>query len=213
MSQLNIDTHIRRMIAEAFDLVKLTYQYQNAANPSTLKPGASGSRMIFPQNKNGKTRVSEQELRFAFAEVFNKYVKQQKLDWYYSIEMPSIEAYGPSGNGKRNALFDFSIVDPEFNRIALIEFKAKNPSETSYGKDLAKLSNPEEDGNADTEALRYFVQIVESHNNGTIKSINDKTTLDNLPFTNERPIHIIVYSLTEGEIIIDKTTVCSVDSL
>lgn len=199
--------HISKMIAEAFELVRLTYEYHNAANHSAtpINVASTGSRLVFPKNRNGKVRISEQELRFAFVEVFNRYVSLNGLNWFYSIEMPTRKKYSFSGNGMRNALFDLSVLDAEFNRIALIEFKAKNPKRECYEKDMAKLSNPAED---DANTLKYFLQILENHDNGTITSIEEKTRISGVNLSNEgNPIYIRVYSLSKGEDIINKTTI------
>ena len=199
--------HIDAIIVETFELVKLIYQYHNAATHLTrpLDRMTIGSRLVFPKKRNGKTRISEQELRFAFVEVFNQYVERNGLNWFYSVEMPTRGDYGFSGIDKRNALFDLSIIDSSFNRIALIEFKANNPKKEYYNKDMQKLANPEEE---DDNTQKYFVQIVENHDKGTINSIDDKTTIGDTSNTSKGSlIHIRVYSLSKGEEIINKTTV------
>lgn len=208
MAQIEeISLHINTIITKAFELVKQIYLYHNASNPTflPLSLDTAHTRLVFPKNKDGKTRVSEQELRFAFVEIFNQYMESNGLNWYYSVEMPTRGNYCNSGVGERNALFDLAIMDSEFNRIALIEFKAKNPKEECYNKDLKKLANSEEE---DTHTLKYFFQIVENHDNSTIESINRKTTLDNTMIVgNSRPISIRVYSISKEEEILNKTIV------
>lgn len=197
--------HISKMIDQTFELVKLIYQHHNAANISAqpLSWGDTGSRLIFPKNRKGNTRVSEQELRFAFVEVFNQYVRQNGLDWFYSVEEPTRCDYGFSGNGQRNALFDLSIVDSHFNRIALVEFKANNPRKECYEKDFEKLANSKE---ADTDTLKYFLQIVENHDKNTAESIIQKTAIDNTSLMKKRdPVYLRVYSISKDEEIINKT--------
>lgn len=193
--------HIDNMIREAFSLLKLTYDYHNAAlsDNTELILSTTGSRLIFPKDRNGEVRVSEQELRFAFVEVFNRYVKKNGLNWFYSVEMPTQSDYGFSGDDKRNALFDMAIVDSHFKRIALIEFKANNPQKECYEKDIKKLANPEE---SDDDTLKYFLQIVKNHNTGTEGSIMKKTQLENP--AQGMPIHLRVFSLLKNEEIINK---------
>lgn len=198
------DIHFSNIITETFESLKLTYQYHNAANPSVqpIKFDSTGSRLVFPKKRNGKIRISEQELRFAFVEVFNRYVKQNDLNWFYSVEMPTKGDYRFSGVDQRNALFDLSIIDANFNRIALIEFKANNPKEECYEKDMKKLANSEEE---DFNTLKYFFQIVENYDNGTIESIDKKTTIkDRSKMAKDGSINIRVYSLSKDKVIINK---------
>lgn len=201
---MDTDIHISNMIDETFEFVRKAYKYHNASIQSTqsLDCANTHSRLIFPKTKNGKTRISEQELRFAFVEIFNRYVEQKGLNWFYSVEMPTRGDYSFSGKGNRNALFDLSIIDSSFNRIALIEFKANNPGKECYAKDLMKLTNPEEE---DSNTLKYFVQIVENYTGETIDSINKKTEIENQSITKSgNPVHVRVYSLSKGEEIINK---------
>ena len=197
--------HISKIIDQTFELVKLTYQRHNAASISgqPLTCSDTGSRLIFPKNRKGNTRVSEQELRFAFVEVFNQYVRKNGLSWFYSVEEPTRCDYGFSGKGQRNALFDLSIVDSHFNRIALIEFKEGNPEKKCYEKDFEKLANPEE---SDINTLKYFLQIVENHNKNTPESITRKTDIDNTSLMEKRDsVYHRVYSISKGKEIINKT--------
>ena len=45
--------------------------------------------MVFPKYRNKETRVSEQELRFAFIEAFNELNKENNWGLYYSVETPT----------------------------------------------------------------------------------------------------------------------------
>lgn len=195
--------HISNMIEAAFKLVKQAYDYRNAAKTPSLAQSlfTTDSRLIWPKNRNGNTRISEQELRFAFVEVFNQYVVQNRLNWFYSVEEPTRADYSFSGEGQRNALFDLSILDSNFNRIALIEFKANNPKKECYEKDLMKLANPAE---TDSYTLKYFLQIVENYNAGTVPSINKKTQMEKENLIGDsNPIYLRVYSLSDGKEIIN----------
>ena len=127
-----------------------------------------GSRLIFPSYGNGEeTRVSEQELRFVFAEKLSSICKKEKK-YYYSVETPTKEPYkfsdehskidprigiGQSGN------FDMAIHDKERNKVCLIEFKAgKSVNKQAFMEVLAKLANTSE---TDGDAPRYIIHMVE----------------------------------------------------
>lgn len=71
----------------------------------------------------------------------------------------------------QSANFDIVIHDGNFNRIALIEFKANNASEKDHAKDFKKLNNQEE---GDDSVLRFFIEIVKSADKGTIESLHNK---------------------------------------
>lgn len=67
-------------------------------------------------------------------------------------------------------MVDFSIFLKEqykLTRVALIEFKALNPDKQSYMKDYVKLLNED-------QKFVYFIMIVKSANDRTIKSIAEK---------------------------------------
>ena len=196
--------HITNMIEETFKLVKEAYDMRNVAkNTDKLSTSSiNGSRLVFPKNRDENTRVSEQELRFAFVEVFNLYVRKNNLDWFYSFEEPTRDDYDGTGKSERHALFDLAILNSKLERIALIEFKANNPNKYCYQKDLRKLANPAE---SDSETLKYFLQIVENHDKGTQRSIIDKTKFESeFPIIKDDSINIRVYSLSKDEEIINQ---------
>lgn len=137
----------------------------------------------------GSDRISEQELRFIFVEQFNKPDKAKKNGLFYSIETPTGNFYdfngvphvverkdhdikkGQKGAG-RSANIDLVIYqkkDDTIKRIALIEFKAHNPDEKDYRKDICKLINEE----VGSDCLKYFIQII---NNGS--DFNDFRNLE-----------------------------------
>lgn len=142
---------------------------------------ASGSRIIFPcySDEKRRRRISEQELRFVFVEQFLQYCKDTKWDAYYSVETPTEWKYRFSGAEKphktdgddgQSAMVDVCIHDKNGTRICLIEFKAGNPDKICYVKDLVKLY---EEGK-----LGFFVQLLESQNSGTQRSIETKIKED-----------------------------------
>lgn len=152
----------------------------------------------------GSDRVSEQELRFIFVEQFNKSDTAKENGLFYSIETPTVNFYdftgvpqvvereehdkkkGQKGAG-RSANIDLVIYqkkDDTIKRIALIEFKARNPDEKYYRKDICKLINEE----SESDCLKYFIQIINNgsdfndfrnlklkgHKHNTLRSIQNK---------------------------------------
>lgn len=192
------------IISKAFEHVKKAYEL-------TQKPDSSeASRLIFPKKRDESIRVSEQELRFAFVEEFLKDEEAKAKDWFYAVEVPTKGKYyfsdkenepkavGEADKGQ-SASFDLAIYtkgDDDFNLIALLEFKAGNPKEFSYHKDLVKLENENEGGN---EVLRFFIEIVENANSGTKRNIESKLK-DKRQQTN-----FICYELKDGEKVIELT--------
>ena len=177
--------HIEKIIKATFDVIKNVYDTQREGNGIHNDFCESQSRIIFPkyseQYRNGETRISEQELRFIFVEQFNKYCHDYSWNGYYSVETPTEEKYVFSkdqvkvapykADGKekagQSAMVDLSIHNANFERIALIEFKALNPEESAFAKDFCKLSN-------EPTCLTLFIMIVKSHDNGTIINIHKK---------------------------------------
>lgn len=86
-------------------------------------------------------------------------------------ETPKIAENGEKGKSASFDLVIYTKGDNDFNLIALLEFKAGNPKEFSYHKDLAKLENEKE---GDDEVLRFFIEIVENADLGTTKNIESK---------------------------------------
>ena len=137
--------HIEVIIKNTYEVIKQVYTKQQERNGNKHKENA-GSRIIFPSYNDDKkrTRVSEQELRFIFVEQFNLYCQKEGWDAFYSVETPTKLKKYRFEKGKdpklrddgRSASHDLVIHNKEFKRIALIEFKANNPNERAYRKDL-----------------------------------------------------------------------------
>ena len=141
--------------------------------------GLEDTRLIFPrywatkegERVEGEVRVSEQELRFMFVEELNKYCdKNPEWKVFYSVETPTSNSYRLTGEGFQSGCIDLCIHGKDFKRIALIEFKALNPSEHDHAKDAFKLKHE----------LRYFIEIVKSNNCETHKKIVDKLSVEKL---------------------------------
>ena len=139
--------------------------------------GLEDTRLIFPrywvtkegERVEGELRVSEQELRFMFVEELNKYCDAHR-EWevYYSVETPTSNSYQLTGESQQSGCIDLCIHGNDLKRIALIEFKALNPSEHDHAKDAFKLKHEIEG------ELRYFIEIVKSHNSKTDEKIVEK---------------------------------------
>ena len=139
-----------------------------------------GMSLIFPKDKVGNVRVSEQELRFAFVKEFEKYCRDEAERYYYTVETPTISPYHFSENGKsikpeigngRAGQFDMVIHNSNCNKICIIEFKSDNVVEEKLEPSLLKIANPDEGGN---EVERFFIHIVENSDSGTTESIENK---------------------------------------
>lgn len=177
----NIRNHVNNMIDETFK--KLTQIY-NRNNDNTNSIPIAG-RLIFPNYRDNKNiRISEQELRFVFTEVFNEYCNNNAAvgEWCYSVETPTMERYNFKGkrprldpNGK-SASFDFVIHDKESNRICLIEFKARNSGKFEHHKDFFKLTEDPKNVNYPPYTQCYFLEVLNGYDEGTKTSITDKLT-------------------------------------
>ena len=175
--------HIEQIIKNTFQVLKEVYSNQKEGYNQC--PSGDESRIVFPQYRKeyrgGETRLSEQELRFIFVEQFNKYCDNEQLKWFYSVETPTKYKYVFSERGVKNsnpditdneekgqsAMIDFAIHNDTLNRIALIEFKALNPSNLSFIKDFKKL-------NAEPIEDVYFVMYIKSYDSRTIDSLKLK---------------------------------------
>ena len=198
-----IESVISEIIYLTFSRLQEVYNHQQESSPGNNQfySGKTGhSRLVFPmygKHRNNETRVSEQELRFAFVETFNMVCDEKNLDLYYSVETPtSARTYSGFAKGTprsddpegRSAEFDLVIFDKNFKRVALIEFKANNSDFNSHLKDFLKLDNSSE---GDKDVLRYFIEIVKSSNKNTIQSLRNKVVVRDIT-------KFICYDLSDG---------------
>jgi hypothetical protein len=192
MTKEELKKTVKAVITDAFH--RIEYAYQHQCEPSVEIPKIidaereSKTRLIFPRytkskkGKDGGTRISEQELRFAFVEAFIAYCDTNDIDdLYYSIETPTSNRYvGFSAKSKispqrndtegRSGEFDLVIFNKEndkLKRACLIEFKAKNAGEIDHWKDMLKLKEEGE------ETLCYFIEVLKSYDEGTKVSLCD----------------------------------------
>lgn len=196
-SEIIISEIIEEITRRSFKVIKKVYDFQREANPENKKNLTEiGSRILFPKySENRKTpeidRISEQELRFIFVEQLNKYADEKNIDLYYSVETPTEDSYDFSNTpepseGGVSARTDLSIYDNQFKRICLIEFKALNPVDKSYEKDILKLKR-------ESAGLKYFIQIIKNYNDRTKENLNNKTE------TMKEVINYKCYCLEKGE--------------
>lgn len=177
---------IEAIIQLTFQRLKEVFDNQKEGVNKNLTFVEGQSRLVFPcygQHRNSETRISEQELRFAFVETFNSYCDKHNLNLFYAVEVPTKGIYcnfadkknepriAKSNEQGRSAEFDLVIYDENLNRKCLIEFKAKNADKHAHSKDLVKLNNKEE---GDTDVLRYLIEIVKTAEKKSYKKIHAK---------------------------------------
>jgi hypothetical protein len=138
----------------------------------------STGKLIFPTKRDNTLRISEQELRQVFIEVFTETTN----GLYYSIETPTINNYsfGKSHDDIKisseevtgqSALLDMCIFEKEndeshYTRLLNIEFKHDNVDFKNFSKDILKLMHEKENG--------AFILLLENTNSGTL--INKRET-------------------------------------
>ena len=204
-----VKNHIDVIIKNTFNTISEVYRTQ-MENQKIGTYNNNSSRIIFPLKRESKDkkeefRISEQELRFVFVEEFNKYCPKN-WDAYYSVETPTSKRYDFSNKENpckvdypkgQSAMVDFSIFLKEqdkLTRVALIEFKALNPDKQSYMKDYVKLLNED-------QKFVYFIMIVKSANDRTIKSIAEKikASYDNAGLDTEKKVEFRCLDLGTGK--------------
>ncbi len=192
MSEKTLKGIIDEIVDDAFKRVEYAYRHNREGKEKEdvrLSEKEIATRLIFPKYANKGTRISEQELRFAFVEAFNA---KTNNDFFYSIETPTAKKYSDFStnpqqvdNG-RSAEFDmviFKKVDKKLKRVCLIEFKAKSVDKIDYWKDILKLIEDRKDSIYDKEeVLSYFINLFGSSNRDTIPTMKEKIQA----FVNER---------------------------
>lgn len=209
-----VKNHINAIVENTFKTIIEVYRTQKE-NKKIGNNNNSSSRIIFPLKRESKDkkeefRISEQELRFVFVEEFNKYCSEKEWDAYYSVETPTSKRYDFSNKENpckvdypegQSAMVDFSIFlkdQDKLTRVALIEFKALNPDKQSYMKDYVKLLNED-------QKFVYFIMIVKSANDRTIKSIAEKikASYDNAGLDTEKKVEFRCLDLGTGKEILE----------
>ncbi len=93
MTAEEITKHVNAMIDKTFQKLDRIYKKNREGGGSAQV--IDGCRLIFPKYRNDEAqkadeiRISEQELRFTFVDVFHRYCDLEGLSWFYSIETPT----------------------------------------------------------------------------------------------------------------------------
>ena len=188
--------HVNRIIDSTFQVIIDVYKKQKEVGGVLIDTPLS--RIVFPKKRMEPVRVSEQELRFIFVEQLNEEIRRG-WDVFYSVETPTLDKYYFKNNEARiddngqSASFDLAIHDKDYQRIALVEFKANNAGEHEHRKDYVKLMNSKEGENI----ACFFIEIVQGVNSGTINSLNSK-------IPDNEDVVFRCFSLEEGKEITDE---------
>lgn len=213
-----IKEFVENVISKAFDKVQRAYDNHKEydAKKDSVSVSYEDTAIVFPMygehiNLNDKTRISEQELRFAFVEAFNEENKDKK--YYYSVETPTNSKYLFKGKntpriiprnkkGGKSGQFDLVIHDSNMNRRCLIEFKAGSPSEKGIKKDFLKLANKNENKDG-TDVQHYFIHMVTEYNVSKIEGVLQAAAgvLKHAKETQKEieSVNYILYSLNEND--------------
>jgi hypothetical protein len=97
------------------------------------RPGAP--RLIFPVNRNGSVRVSEQESKILISQWL------EREGQFYSIETPTSDTYVQSGNAPMSARADLTVYGSRqpADRLLNVELKWGTPGPEAFRKDFEKL--------------------------------------------------------------------------
>jgi len=133
------------------------------------------NQLIFPKTSKGKIRVSEQEARQSLIS------NLIGTPFNFSVETPTVGEYGPSGNGKRNALTDLTLY-ADTKPCMNIEFKSGNTSpkrcnKKHINKDIEKLVLEEVNGlwfhvleTANNKGISYLWDTIKGELKSIVKS-------------------------------------------
>ena len=149
---MNINEYISILVEDTSNELLKIY-FNNHENRKT--------KLIFPENKNGDKRISEQEMRFTLLNIHEK----NSSNLYYSVETPTTEDYGFSSDGKRRASSDLSFYNADV-KVLNIELKAHNAEEDAINKDIEKLVSEDCNG--------AWIQLLKSENKGSVKRLFEK---------------------------------------
>lgn len=148
----------------------------------------SKTKLLIPLLRSGLKRVSEQELRFAFAAFIDK-----QDEYFYGVEVPTNEIFRFTGIGSRSASTDLAIFKPANSSepIIRVECKSKQPKQKSIDKDIEKLMIEPCSG--------AYCHIFESENSGTLfelfKKLHDGIlTVKSLSSSTTRSIKPLYFS-------------------
>jgi hypothetical protein len=134
----------------------------DVSNVNSIPKGLS-PRLIFPQKRDEKIRVSEQEARILYCGILNN------LNYFYSIETPTTDTYQQTGMQPVSASSDLSLYrekNNHFDKVMNIEFKAHNPEPEDIRKDIEKLIRERIAGN--------WFHVLKNADSGTLPALFGK---------------------------------------
>jgi len=144
------------------------------------KSNTSYEQLIFPEKNDGDDRISEQELRQLFIDVFKETYKEVDKKIYYSIETPTKAKYKFSERDKKiidkievngagqSALLDMCVFEKDvskYKRVLNIEFKHGNAPFKDIAKDVLKLMHEEQNG--------AFIFLLDNSNKGSLNNLSE----------------------------------------
>lgn len=207
----NVEEIVKKILERTARVLRDSYK-DSKRGKHFIFPNKSG-HLIFPiysRKQGGNIRISEQELRFVFANEFNNFCEINNYDdLFYSVETPTEDSYTFSKNGQKinpivgegqSGNFDFTIYILEkgkYVKIALIEFKAGNISTQAYKEVTSKLYNKKEG-----DAERFLIHVVEDDiSETTTNNYNEanKWIEDNHDFDKIDKFHYWWFTLNENK--------------
>jgi len=136
-------------------------------------------KLIFPNYRDSRIRVSEQEARFCFASII-----ENNTDCRYSIETPTQKTYLLTGSYGLSAQSDMSIWSSDgTEKLYNIEFKAHNATKESIKKDIQKLVKEEIEG--------VWFHVLRNTDSGTLPALAEKFENSLIEYTQYRNKDII----------------------
>ena len=155
MSLLSDIFEINRRLTNDFWHLKSVHD-----EPHELSP-----RLICPEKRDKKVRISEQEAKTLYISILNG------LNYYYSVETPTSEGYIQKGKKPQSgntdlSLYKFDYNMKEFIKAVNVEFKKSPVAEENIRKDIEKLIRERTDG--------AWIHTIENANSNNIHVLFDK---------------------------------------
>ncbi len=157
------------------------------------KPSALSPRLIRPQKRDEKVRLSEQEPRCLMIGLLNQ------DNYFYSVETPTKQQYIRKGKvtkgmSARSDLTLYTIESDQFRRLANIEFKSNTPTQDNLEWDILKLVS-------EKDVVGAWFNVLETIDRRTIKYIFEKCRSSfpprrpdtNVRITIDHPISILFF--------------------
>ena len=129
----------------------------------SVAPDQVSPRIVFPEYRDGSRRVSEQEARILFCS------EMERTGYCYAVEAPTKSLYTFQGATPQSALTDLVIYRRgrgRLVRVVNVEFKAHNPGQPNFSKDIEKLVREKCPG--------CWFHLLANTNRGTMPSLRKK---------------------------------------